>query len=89
MQTTTKDRKGAKQRTAADIKGPQRTAKDFKLGCLFGKRYTDLSPGCHTKEIIIVIIIMIRMNDTWISICRPTVDCTTLHATYVPSSGNA
>ena len=72
-----------------NIKGPKRTAKDFKLGCHFGKRYTDLSPSCRTKEIIIVIIIIIRTNDTWISICRPTVYCTTLRATNVPSSGNA
>ena len=60
-----------------------------KLGCHFGKRYNDLSPSCGTKEIIIVIIIIIRTTETWISICRPTVECTTLHTTNVPSSGNA
>jgi len=31
------------QWTAGDSKDLQRTAQDFKSGCHFGKRYTDLS----------------------------------------------
>jgi len=55
----TKYRKGL-QRTAWDNKGPQQTAYDFKLGSHFVKRYTNPSPSCCTKEIIIVIIIIVH-----------------------------
>jgi len=42
-QRTAREQNKGLQRTSGDSKDLQRTAHDFKSGCLFGKRYTDLS----------------------------------------------
>jgi len=67
---TGEDHKGPQRSITKECKeplgtarGPQRTAKDFKLGCHFVKPYSNLFPSCRTKEIIVIIIV--HRNDTW------------------------